>query len=312
MKTNQTAIAIHGGAGTILPKHLTPELKEKYENALLEAITLGDTILKNGGTALEAVEASVVSLENFELFNAGRGSVFTSTGTHEMDASIMCGKTRGAGAVAGVTGVQNPISLASKVLHHSSHVFLVGKGAEDFGRSYDVNFQDDAYFYNEKRYKQWQKVKGTDEAFLDHNIDVSDKKFGTVGAVALDQYGNIAAATSTGGITNKSFGRVGDSPMIGVGNYANNATCAVSCTGDGEFFIRGVVAYDISALMEYGGHTLQSACALVIQERVKKIGGEGGVIALDVHGNICLEFNSAGMYRASRKGDEDIFVKIFR
>ncbi|MCL4168159.1 UNVERIFIED_CONTAM: hypothetical protein GTU68_000873, partial [Idotea baltica] len=293
-------------------KHLTPELKVKYENALKDAIHEGDTILKSGGTALAAVEAAVVSLENFELFNAGKGSVFTAVGTHEMDASIMCGRTKDAGAIAAVTGVKNPISLAAKVLNHSEHVFLIGEGALEFGRLYDTVFESEDYFFSEFRHKQWQKVKGTIGSHLDHNVDIPDKKFGTVGAVALDSHGNIAAATSTGGMTNKSFGRVGDSPMIGAGNYANNSTCAVSCTGDGEFFIRGVVAYDISAMIEFGGKSLQEACQSVIQHRMKEIGGEGGVIAIDAEGNICLEFNSAGMYRASKNNDEEVFVKIFQ
>ena len=308
----KTSIAVHGGAGTILPKHLTPELEARYLSALNDAIMAGDDILQNGGTALAAVEASVVSLENFELFNAGRGSVFNAIGKHEMDASIMNGKTLHAGAVANVTGIKNPVSLAANVLHHSDHVLLAGPGAEEFGRQQNVEFAADDYFYNESRYQQWQKVKGSEGAHLDHNIEIGEKKFGTVGAVALDSFGNLAAATSTGGMTNKRFGRVGDSPLIGVGNYANNHTCAVSCTGDGEFFMRGVVAYDISALMEYGNKSLHEACKIVIQDRLKRLGGEGGVIAIDAKGNICLEFNSAGMYRAKKGGDGSILTKIFK
>ncbi len=306
-----TAIAVHGGAGTIRPQHLTPELETLYLHSLQEAVTIGSDILSRGGSALEAVEVAVVVLEDFELFNAGRGSVFSADGKHEMDASIMCGKTRKAGAVAGVSGIKNPVALAAKVLSESDHVLLAGRGAEEFARNHNVKFESDQYFFNQKRYDQWQKVKGSSTSHLDHNIDVSNKKFGTVGAVALDQFNNVAAATSTGGLTNKQFGRIGDSPLNGIGNYANNQTCAVSCTGDGEFFIRGVVAYDISALMEFGGYSLEEACKKVVHERVKNIGGEGGVIALDRFGNISLEFNSTGMYRASKKNDEEIFSSIF-
>ena len=306
-----TSIAVHGGAGTILPRHLTPALEKQYLDALTDAVVAGDSVLQRGGTALEAVEASVIALENFELFNAGKGSVFNSVGGHEMDAAIMCGKTRNAGAVANVSGIKNPVVLAAKVLHKSDHVLLAGDGAKDFAKLHDVNLESDDYFYNETRFQQWQKVKGSNKAQLDHDIEIPDKKFGTVGAVARDNEGNIAAATSTGGMTNKLFGRVGDSPIIGSGNYAYNNTCAVSCTGDGEFFMRGVVAYDISALMEYAGKSLQEACEIVIQDRIKVIGGEGGVIAVDQEGNICLEFNSTGMYRAYKINKEEIVRKIF-
>ncbi len=305
------AIVVHGGAGTILPKHLTKELETAYLKALRTAVKAGDKILAQGGTALSAVEKAVIVLENSPLFNAGKGSVFGANGKHEMDASIMCGLTKKAGAVAGVRRVKNPISLASAVMHKSEHVLLAGSGAEDFGKLHGVRMEDESYFYSEHRYNQWQKVRGMDTAFLDHNVDISDKKFGTVGAVALDNEGNVAAATSTGGLTNKKYGRVGDSPLIGIGNYANNDTCAVSCTGDGEYFIRGVVAYDISALMEFKGLSVDEASKEVILKRIKKIGGEGGVIAIDSQGNIALPFNSTGMYRGYSRNGEEAVVKIF-
>jgi len=312
MSNSETfTIVVHGGAGTIRRKHLTEALEAEYRQALIDAVEVGSEILSGGGSALKAVEAAVVSLEDCVLFNAGRGSVFSADGSHEMDASIMCGKTLDAGAVAGVQSIKNPVSLAQQILAHSDHVMLAGDGAKDFAESRNMKLESDEYFYSEMRYKQWQKVAGTNQTALDHNIDVSDKKFGTVGAVALDQNGNVAAATSTGGITNKKYGRIGDSPIIGVGNYANNKTCAVSCTGDGEFFIRGVVAYDIAAMMEFTDCSLEHACKTVIHERVIKIGGEGGAIAVDAHGNISMEFNSAGMYRAYKQGNGKIITGIF-
>lgn len=216
-----------------------------------------------------------------------------------MDASIMNGADLNAGAISAVTGVKNPIRLSRLVMEQSDHVFLTGKGAEDFARQMKCEFENKAYFFDEFRHQQWLEVKGTDKFQLDHS-DQTDEKFGTVGAVALDQFGNIAAATSTGGMTNKKYGRVGDSPMIGAGNYANNDTCAVSCTGSGEYFIRAVVAHDVSALMEHKGLSIHEACKEVVQNRLKKIGGDGGLIAVDTKGNICLEFNTEGMYRGQK------------
>jgi L-asparaginase / beta-aspartyl-peptidase len=304
------AIAVHGGAGTILRSLMTPEKEKSYMDALSDAIGAGHMILKQGGTSLDAVEAAVTSLENFPLFNAGRGSVFTNKGTHEMDASIMDGNTLEAGAVSGISNVQNPVQLARLVKDKSGHVFLCGKEAETFASLMSLPFQPDEYFYEEGRYKQWQEVKDSDTYQLDHTIK-DEKKFGTVGAVAIDVNGNLAAATSTGGMTNKRFGRIGDTPMIGAGTYANNKTCAVSCTGHGEFFIRAVVAYDISCLIEYKGLSLKEACDYVVKDKLVKMGGEGGLIAIDKFGNIELPFNSEGMYRAWRTGDEAIEVRIY-
>jgi beta-aspartyl-peptidase (threonine type) len=309
---NNFGIAVHGGAGTILRSLMTPEKEALYIKGLQEAIDAGHKILISGGSSVDAVEAAVMVLENFPLFNAGKGAVFTNKGTHEMDASIMDGKTLEAGAVSGISNVQNPVALARLIKEKSGHVFLCGSEAETFAKLMQLPFQPDDYFYEEGRYKQWQEVKDSDGYQLDHTVNSGEgKKFGTVGAVALDLHGNIAAATSTGGMTNKRFGRVGDSPMIGAGTYANNHTCAVSCTGHGEYFIRAVVAYDISCLMEYKGYTLKQACDYVVKDKLVKFGGEGGLIAIDTLGNIELPFNSEGMYRGYKKGDTDTVIKIY-
>lgn len=294
------SIAIHGGAGTITRSMMTPEKESAYTNALSEALAVGEEILRNGGSSLDAVEKTVMALENNHLFNAGKGAVYTNSGTHEMDASIMCGKTLEAGAVSGISNIKNPVSLSRIVMEKSGHVFLLGSQAEEFARLHNVAFESPEYFHDDFRYRQWQEVKDEETYQLDH---AKDKKFGTVGAVALDQHGNLAAATSTGGMTNKRWGRVGDSPIIGAGNYANNNTCAISCTGHGEYFIRAVVAYDISCLMEYKGLSLQEACELVVNDKLVKFGGEGGLIAVDKEGNICLPFNSEGMYRGKANQD---------
>lgn len=291
--TKNFALAIHGGAGTILRDTMTAELQAQYEQGLRDGLTAGYNILNAGGSSLDAVEAAVIVLEDFPMFNAGRGSVFNSRGGHEMDASIMWGKTLEAGAVSGVSNIKNPVKLAKTVMQKSEHVTLSGQGAKEFAKLHDIAIEPDEYFYNEFRYKQWQEVIGTDSVQLDH----TEKKFGTVGAVALDRDGNLAAATSTGGMTNKKFGRVGDTPIIGAGTYANNSTCAISCTGHGELFMRCVVAHDISCLMEYKGLSLQEACDVLVHDKLVKIGGEGGLIAIDKTGNIYLPFNSAGMYR---------------
>lgn len=302
-------IAIHGGAGTLVKGLMTPQLEAEYQIALKTARDQGYSILAKGGTALDAVETAVILLENTPLFNAGKGSVFTNNGTHEMDAAIMDGQSLEAGAVSLITGVKNPISLARDVIEKSHHVFLAGEGAMQFAKINGHEILGPEYFYDEVRYQQWQGIKDSDGFQLDHSVK-KDGKFGTVGAVACDQYGNVAAATSTGGMTNKKFGRVGDSPMIGAGTYANNNTCAVSCTGSGEFFIRGVVAYDVSCLMEYKGLTLQEAANEVIYKRILKINGDGGLIAVDAHGNIAMPFNTEGMYRAckSSTGLEEIGI----
>ncbi len=298
MMTQPYAIAIHGGAGTLVKGMMTPEKEFAYKQALETALDKGYAVLSAGGTATDAVMQSVVALEDCPLFNAGKGSVFTAEGTHEMDAAIMEGSALNAGAVSLISGIKNPIALARDVMEKSDHVFLAGEGAMKFARSLNYRLKDEAYFFDQFRYDQWQELKGTDAFQLDHSTK-KDSKFGTVGAVACDIHGNLAAATSTGGMTNKRFGRIGDSPVLGAGNYANNKTCAVSCTGSGEFFIRGVVAYDVSCLMEYKGLSLEEAASEVIQKRLLEIGGDGGLIAVDVHGNIAMPFNTEGMYRAS-------------
>lgn len=299
-------IAIHGGAGTIKKSTMTSFNETQYTTELQHALLSGYKILAKGGSALDAVELAVRVLEDCPLFNAGKGSVFTHDGSHEMDASIMCGATRHAGAVAGVRGVRNPVQLARQVMDCSEYVFLCGRGAEDFAREQGLTFEDDKYFYTENRYRQWQALKESDQAVLDHD---SDKKFGTVGAVATDQFGNVAAATSTGGLTNKRYGRLGDSAVIGAGNYASNHTCAVSCTGYGEYFIRAVVGYDVAALMEYKGLSLHDACKVVL-DKLTSIGGEGGFIAADAQGNLELVFNTEGMYRAYASSDENLGIKV--
>ncbi len=274
---------------------MTPELEAAYRKGLDNALNAGTLVLSQGGSAVDAVEAAVASLEDFPLFNAGKGAVFNHIGKHEMDAAIMDGSNLAAGAVSGVGNIKNPVKAAREVMDKSGHVMLVGAGAEAFARECGLEFEDDAYFYIEQRYKQWQDAVAEERVTLDH----SEKKFGTVGAAALDSHGNLAAATSTGGMTNKKFGRVGDSPIIGAGTYANNNTCAISCTGHGELFMRSVVAYDISCLMEYKGMKLNEACNLVVHEKLVRIGGEGGLIAVDKFGNVSLPFNSDGMYRAA-------------
>jgi len=306
--TNKIALAIHGGAGTILRSTMTPELQAQYEMVLQQALNAGYEILEAGGSSVDAVEAAVTSLEDFPLFNAGKGAVFNNIGGHEMDAAIMSGKDLKAGAVCGVSHVKNPVALARAIMDHSEHVVLCGQGAEQFAKLQSLVFEDDAYFYNEQRYQQWQEALKEDRVQLDH----SDKKFGTVGAVAMDMNGDIAASTSTGGMTNKKFGRMGDSPVIGAGTYANNNTCAISCTGHGELFIRSVVAYDVSCLIEYKGLSLKQACDLVVYDKLVKIGGEGGLIAIDKLGNIEMPFNSEGMYRACRNNNGLTEIKIYK
>ena len=306
---NNFSIAIHGGAGTLVKGMMTPELETQYKSALKLALDTGYTVLKSGGSAIEAVETAVVSLEDSPLFNAGKGSVFTATESHEMDASVMDGRSLNAGAVSLITGVKNPISLARDVMEKSEHVFLAGEGAMQFAKQLNYSIENAAYFYDELRHQQWLEIKDTDSFQLDHSVK-KDSKFGTVGAVACDQKGNVAAATSTGGMTNKKWGRVGDSPMIGAGNYANNKTCAISCTGSGEFFIRGVVAYDVACLMEHKNMSLTDAANEVIHKRILEIGGDGGLIAVDSNGNIAMPFNTEGMYRASKSstGIEEIAI----
>lgn len=312
---SRITLAIHGGAGTILQSMMTPELEAQYTIGLQQALDRGYLLLEKGESALEAVEAAVIELEDNILFNAGRGAVFTNQGLHEMDASIMDGMTLEAGAVAGVKNIKNPIQLCREIMLHSGHVYLSGEGANEFARTRGFELLPDDYFYSDYRYNQWTEIRDSDTYQLDHkkenNPTILDKKFGTVGAVACDSRGNIAAATSTGGMTNKRFGRVGDSPLIGAGTYANNATCAVSCTGHGEYFIRAVVAYDISCLIEYRGYTLEQACAEVVKNKLVKMGGEGGIIAVDTLGNYELCFNSEGMYRGVKNNSGLNSVAIY-
>jgi beta-aspartyl-peptidase (threonine type) len=305
------SIAIHGGAGTLERNVMSPVKEAAYRRTLQQSLDIGFSLLKQGAAALDAVEAAVKVMEDSPLFNAGRGSVFTHKGTHEMDASIMDGKTLAAGAVAGISGVRNPIALARLVMEKSGHVLLSGEGAMEFARSENVAMENEKYFYDELRYRQFQEALQKNVTQLDHS-PLDEKKFGTVGAVALDKHGNLAAATSTGGMTNKKFGRVGDSPLIGAGNYANNATCAVSCTGSGEFFIRRVVAYDVSCLMEYKGLSLEEACREVVHVRLPEIEGDGGLIAVDRSGQISMPFNTSGMYRGARTSTGINLVEIYQ
>ncbi len=307
MKKN-IVIAIHGGAGTINKASLTGKKEQQYRSALKEALSVGYMILDKGGTALKAVRETVVHLENCSLFNAGKGSVFTYEGKNEMDAALMDGKNLKAGAVTAVRKVKNPILLAHEIMKNSKHVLLSGSGALKFAEQQGLKIEKPEYFYDEFRYQQWQKAQQKDMVTLDHSE--GDEKYGTVGAVALDLKGNLAAATSTGGMTNKRFGRVGDSPIIGAGTYANNKTCAISCTGHGEFFLRTVMANKVSSLMEYGGKSLSEAVAIALKE-LGAIGGRGGLIAVDKAGNIALDFNTKGMYRGFRKGGS-MQVDIFR
>jgi len=309
-------IAIHGGAGTILKEDMTPELEQAYSEGLKQALDISYAVLEQGGTAVNAVKAALVILEDNVLFNAGRGSVFTKKGVQEMDAAIMDGNDLSAGAVAGVRSVRNPIELATEVMRNSNHVFLSGKGANDFAIKQGVKLEPDEYFFSQFRYDQWKAIRDSDNYSLDHTNHhleelLKDKKFGTVGAVACDVNGNIAAATSTGGMTNKKYGRIGDSPMIGAGTYANNNTCGISCTGHGEMFIRSVAAYDVSCMMEYKGLTLEEAMKKVVHEKLIAINGEGGMIGVDAQGNSALIFNSAGMYRGVRNNKGLNMIAIF-
>ncbi len=305
-------LVIHGGAGTILPSAMTPALELAYRRGLDDALTEGFTILEKGGSAIDAVLAATISLEDNILFNAGRGSVFAKDGSQEMDASIMEGKTLMAGAVSAVRNIRNPVKLAHAVMTQSPHVMLNGKGANDFAASSGMKEEADEYFFSQFRYDQWMQMQDSDETALDHNVEVKDKKFGTVGAAACDIHGNIAAATSTGGMTNKQWGRVGDSSIIGAGTYANNETCAISCTGHGEMFIRAVAAYDVSCLMEYKGLSLQEAMNVVVHDKLMKTNGEGGMIGVDAKGNAALVFNSEGMYRGGRSSDGGSEIAIYK
>ncbi len=297
-------LVIHGGAGNITPAIMNKEQEQEYTEGLQAALVAGNAVLKNGGTSVDAVVAAISELEDNPIFNAGRGAVFTKKGLNEMDAAIMDGSNLAAGALAGVRNIKNPIKLAREVMLHSGHVFLSGPGAQEFALKQGIDMAPDEYFFNKSRYDQWLEIRDSDFYQLDHKEDNlkgvvpnTGHKFGTVGAVAVDIHGNLAAGTSTGGMTNKRFGRIGDSPVVGSGTYANNKTCAISCTGHGEFFLRAVVAYDVSCLMEYRGLSLQEACNVVVREKLVAMGGEGGLIAVDAKGNYDFCFNSNGMYR---------------
>lgn len=309
------ALAIHGGAGTILRSAMTPELEAEYRGGLEAALNAGWTVLESRGSALDAVEAAVVSLEDFPLFNAGRGSVFTHEGKNEMDAAIMDGSALKAGAVAFVRNVKNPIKLARLVMERTEHVLLAAEGANQFASEMNVEHALDEYFFTEHRWQQLLSAREEGVIQLDHTGDrnsqiANRKSLGTVGAVACDSEGYLAAATSTGGMTNKKFGRVGDTPIIGSGNYADN-TCAVSCTGHGEYFMLGVTAFDVAARMKYKGLSLEDAASETI-EHLTSIGGEGGLIAVDSFGNVVLPFNSEGMYRGYTVANGDSRVEIYQ
>ncbi|MEY8849634.1 isoaspartyl peptidase/L-asparaginase family protein [Psychroserpens sp. XS_ASV72] len=320
-KQNSFAIIIHGGAGTILKENMTPELEKAYKSKLEEAIRVGHSILKQGGSSLDAVQKTINVLEDSPLFNAGKGAVFTNTETNELDASIMDGKTLNAGASAGTTTVKNPIDLARLIMEQSPHVMMSGEGADRFAKEHGLDIVDPSYFYTERRYNALKRIQEKEtNSTIDttsvsvnfYDSDIKNFKFGTVGCAALDTHGNLAAGTSTGGMTNKRYGRIGDSPIIGAGTYANNNSCAVSSTGWGEYFIRAMVAYDISALMQYKSLTLKEAAQEVIQNKVPELGGDGGIIAIDNNGNMVAEFNTAGMYRAQMNAEGDLKIGIYK
>ena len=310
---NNFGIVIHGGAGTILKENMTLELEKKYKNALREAVLIGYEILNNGGTSEKAVEKTINYLEDSPLFNAGKGAVLNFDGEVELDASFMEGKNLNAGAISGSKKIKNPISTAIKVMNSSSHVMLSGKGADDFAIEHNMQTVEQNYFKTERRINSLKKIKSIENNKVSNllNSDYRVQKLGTVGCVALDKFGNLSAGTSTGGMTNKKWNRIGDAPIIGAGTYANNNSCAVSSTGWGEYFIRGVVAYDIAALMEYKNLSIKKAAKTVIN-KISKMGGDGGVIAIDKQGNIAMEMNTSGMYRAHINSKSEIDVKIYK
>jgi beta-aspartyl-peptidase (threonine type) len=314
---NKIALAIHGGAGTILKSEMTPALEKEYRHGLENALQKGWESLRKKGSALDAVEVSVTELENFPLFNAGRGSVFTREGKIEMDAAIMDGAKLRSGAVAFIQNVKNPIKLARLVMERTEHCLLAGEGANEFAHQMKVQFETDEYFFTEHRYLQLVKAIEAGRVQLDHYSETkkpktkSQKPIGTVGAVACDFRGNLAAATSTGGMTNKKFGRIGDTPIIGAGTYAENSTCAISCTGHGEYFMLGVTAFDVAARMKYKNLSLENAAYETI-ERLTEINGEGGFIAVDCSGNVVLPFNCEGMYRGYVTAERQMEIEIYK
>ncbi len=313
------AIVVHGGAGTILRENMTPERDRQYRSAIETALKAGYGVLSEGGTSVEAVVAAIKTMEESPLFNAGVGAVFTNKRTVELDASIMDGSDLRAGAIAAVSRVKSPIELARAVMDRSVHVMMVGGGAEEFAEQNGIELVDNEYFYTKRRLLQLEKVQERERAGdvgavvgSEDPIEGIDEKFGTVGAVALDSDGNLAAGTSTGGMTNKRYGRVGDSPIIGAGTYADNRSCAVSATGHGEYFIRGTVAHDVCALVRYAGVSLDDAATRVIHESLDEMGGTGGVIAMDTEGNIAMPFNTAGMYRGYIDREGNVLIAIYR
>jgi len=306
-------LAIHGGAGAILKSHMPDAKEAAYRQALEQALAAGFGLLGEGGASLDAVTAAVSQLEDCPLFNAGCGSVFTSAGTHEMDAAVMDGRSRDAGAVAGVSNVRNPVQAARLVLEQSPHVLLIGAAAEAFAVQHGLAAQDAAYFFSPERHEQWLAAQQAGGTTLDHDAaPLHDDKFGTVGAVALDVHGNLAAATSSGGMTNKRPGRVGDSPIIGAGTYADNRSVAVSSTGVGEFFMRGVAAYDVAARILYLGQSLAEACLATLEQELAPLGGRGGLIAIDAFGNVAMPFTTEGMYRGVMRQAGKPQVWIYR
>jgi beta-aspartyl-peptidase (threonine type) len=301
-------IAIHGGAGTVPRAEMSGDAERRYRLGLSEAIDAGYAVLKDGGTSMDAVTVAVVLLEDNPLFNAGRGAVFTLDGRNELDASIMDGRTLQAGAVCGLTRIRNPVLLARAVMEKSEHVMLAGAGAEEFASSQGFSFVPQSYFYTPERWQQLERIRSGEIGLSGHTIS----HVGTVGAVALDSFGHLAAATSTGGMTGKRFQRIGDSPIIGAGTYADDRSCAVSATGHGEVFIRSAVAHDICARMRHGGRGVAAAAREVVLAELPALGGEGGVIAIDAHGEIAMEFNSEGMFRAGRKAGAEACIAIYR
>ena len=308
-------ILIHGGAGTILRENMTPEIEAAYRETLAEAIRVGYTLLKNGASSQEAIEKTIHVMEDSPLFNAGKGAVLTADETIELDASFMNGATLDAGAISGVKTVKHPISAAIKVMENSPHVMLSGQGADQFASEQGLEIVEPSYFFTERRINSLKRVKeaeGQTQSSAQTSLYLRNQRYGTVGCVALDAKGNLAAGTSTGGMTNKKWNRIGDAPIIGAGTYANNATCAISATGWGEYFIRSVVAHDISALMEYKGLSIQEASRIVIHEKVAALGGDGGIVGIDNRGNIAMEMNTPGMYRAHMDSEGTLTVKIFQ
>ncbi|MEX0747165.1 MAG: isoaspartyl peptidase/L-asparaginase [Rhodothermales bacterium] len=310
--TGRIALVIHGGAGSVTPENVPPDRQAEYRVKLEEALRAGYDVLGRGGSSVDAVVAAITIMEDSPLFNAGKGAVYTSAGTNELDASIMEGRDRRAGAVASIKHIKNPITLARAVMENSKHVMMVGEGAEAFAKEQGFEFVPNEYFGTERRRQQYERTREREETGdASPRADDPFRKFGTVGAVALDQEGTLAAGTSTGGTSYKRWGRVGDSPIVGAGTYADNESCGISATGDGEYFIRSVVAHDISAMMRYAGLSIGEAASAVIHGKLKEMGGEGGIVGLDRHGNVAMVFNSDGMFRGHIDHDGNVEIMMF-